>query len=348
MQVLFDVRPDAVAPIAGDWEPEPMPSAAEITAVAVRDVVTQPLEMLRVPSLSGLKKVPMTLAGVAFAAKELVPQQIAQYIPGQGEVVPTSMNGPLGPNRRWVWTSATMAEVKAIKGALGGTVNDVILAAITRGYRDLLLGRGELTPDMVVRSLVPVSTRLADGRGQLNNQVTSVVVDLPVGEADPANRLASVRYQMDRNKRGMMAVDAAAIVALADFAAPTLLALGARSMSMVPNKLVQTGTTNVPGPRFPLYVLGRQLVESHPYVPVFGGVRVAVGIFSYLDTFSFGITADFDSFPDVEVIADGIRRGFDELVEVAGPAEVAAAVAPAPVVVPVKRRPPRKRATPKT
>ena len=85
----------------------------------------------------------------------------------------------------------------------------------------------------------------------------------------------------------------------------------------MPNRLTQTGTTNVPGPRVPLYLLGHQLVESHPYVPVFAGVRVATGIFSYLDTFSFGITADFDSFPDVDVIADGIRAGFNELVAAA-------------------------------
>jgi hypothetical protein len=128
---------------------------------------------------------------------------------------------------------------------------------------------------------------------------------------------------------------------LADFAAPTLLALGARSMSMVPNRLTQTGTTNVPGPRVPLYLLGRKLIESHPYVPVFAGVRVAVGVFSYLDRFSFGVTADFDSFPDVDVIGTGIRTGFDEL---SAQAAVVAAVTPA--AKPRKRAPraPRRRA----
>ena len=189
---------------------------------------------------------------------------------------------------------------------------------------------------MVVRSLVPVSTRQASGRGQLNNQVTSVVVDLPVAEDDPARRLTLIREQMDRNKRGMGAVDAAAIVGLADYAAPTLLALGARSMSHVPNKLTQTGTTNVPGPRVPLYLLGHQLIKSHPYVPVFAGVRVATGIFSYLDTFSFGITADFDSFPDVDVIADGIRAGFNELVAIA--VSAAAPLPDGPTTSPAAKR----------
>jgi WS/DGAT/MGAT family acyltransferase len=317
MQVIFDLERDPIRREPSDWTPSSSPSTLALTAGSVRDFVREPFQAIGRPRLSDLGKLPLALAGVAVAAKDLVPQQLAQMVPGRGQRTPRSLNGPLGPNRRWVWTEATMAEVKTIRTALGGTVNDVILAAVTRGYRDLVEGRGELTPDMVVRSLVPVSTRQASGRGQVNNQVSSVVVDLPVGEDDPTRRLTLIREQMDRNKRGMGAVDAAGIVALADYAAPTLLALGARSMSHLPNKLTQTGTTNVPGPRVPLYLLGRQLIKSHPYVPVFAGVRVATGIFSYLDTFSFGITADFDSFPDVEVIADGIRAGFDELVAAA-------------------------------
>jgi WS/DGAT/MGAT family acyltransferase len=317
MQVIFDLEPDPPRPEPSHWSATPAPSTVAVAVGSVRDFVEEPLRRLGRLSLDTLTTVPTALAGVAVAAKELVPQQISQLVPGRGQPTPRSMNGPLGPHRRWVWTQATMAEVKTIRTALGGTVNDVILAAVTRGYRDLVEGRGELVPGMVVRSLVPVSTRQEAGRGQVNNQVTSVVVDLPVAEDDPARRLTLIREQMDRNKRGMGAVDAAAIVGLADFAAPTLLALGARSMSVVPNRLTQTGTTNVPGPRVPLFLLGHRLVESHPYVPVFAGVRVATGIFSYLDRFSFGITADFDSFPDVDVVADGIRAGFDELVAVA-------------------------------
>jgi WS/DGAT/MGAT family acyltransferase len=317
MQVIFDLEPRPAGREPSDWTPAAAPSTLSLTAGSIVETVREPLRAIGIPSVGDLAKLPTALAGVAVAAKELVPQQIAQLVPGRGQPTPKSLNGPLGPNRRWVWTDATMAEVKTIRTALGGTVNDVILAAVTRGYRDLVQGRGELVPDMVVRSLVPVSTRTASGRGQVNNQVTSVVVDLPVAEGDPVRRLELIREQMDRNKRGLGAVDAAAIVGLADHAAPTLLALGARSMSRMPNKLTQTGTTNVPGPRIPLYLLGRQLLQSHPYVPVFAGVRVATGIFSYLDTFSFGITADFDSFPDVDVIADGIRAGFDELVAAA-------------------------------
>ena len=317
MQVVFDTDAEPGDLAASTWQPRPAPTTLEVAAASVVEAVTDPLQLIHRPTRERLRTLPLTLGGLAYAAKELAPQLIPQLFPGRSQPTPASFNGPLGPNRRWVWTQAELADVRTIKGALGGTVNDVILTAITRGYRDLLVQRGELLPDMVVRSLVPVSIRKPDDHGRLDNQVASVVVDLPVGPADATTRLRLVREQMDRNKRGMGAVDAGAIIGLADFAAPTLLTLGARSMSAMPNRLTQTGTTNVPGPRIPLYLLGSRLVEAHPYVPVFAGVRIAVGIYSYLETFSFGITADFTSFPDVEVITEGIRAGMAELVAAA-------------------------------
>jgi hypothetical protein len=104
------------------------------------------------------------------------------------------------------------------------------------------------------------------------------------------------------------------ITNLSNFAAPTLMALGSRTAMRFPQQILQTVTTNVPGPRIPLYMLGRPLVEMFPYVPVASTIRITVGIFSYLDKFTFGINADFDGVPDVQVLADGIRGGFDELV----------------------------------
>ncbi len=340
MQVIFDAdaTPGDLPP--STWEPRPAPTTLEAAVASVVEAFTDPLQLVHRPTRERLRRIPLTLGSLAYAVKELAPQLIPQIIPGRNQPTPASFNGPLGPNRRWVWTQAEMADVRTIKGALGGTVNDVILTAITRGYRDLLMERGELLPDMVVRSLVPVSIR-KPGDDRLDNQVASVVVDLPVGEADATTRLRLVREQMDRNKRGMGAVDAGAIIGLADFAAPTLLTLGARSMSSMPNRLTQTGTTNVPGPRVPLYLLGSRLVEAHPYVPVFAGVRIAVGIYSYLETFSFGITADFTSFPDVDVISDGIRAGMAELVVAAHARDTPSSATKA--AARKKARPPRSR-----
>src|SRR5262249_45095664 len=145
--------------------------------------------------------------------------------------------------------------------AFGGTVNDVVLAAVTRGVRDLLAGRDELHADEVVRSLVPVSVRAEGERGVLNNRVSAVLVNLPVGEPDPVRRLDRLHEQMDDLKKSRQAVGAQALTELAGFAAPTLLALGSRLTFRFPQPLTQITTTNVPGPRVPLYMLGRQLVE---------------------------------------------------------------------------------------
>jgi hypothetical protein len=166
--------------------------------------------------------------------------------------------------------------------------------------------------------MVPVSVRRPGERGTLNNQVSAVFVDLPVGEPDPVERLARIRRQMDDYKQTMQAVDARSIIAMGDFVAPTLLALGVRAAMQTGQLWCQAVTTNVPGPRVPLYVLGRRMCSTHAYVPIAGGTRVSIGIFSYLTSMTFGINADFDSFPDVDVLAGGIRRGVEELLALAG------------------------------
>jgi hypothetical protein len=151
-----------------------------------------------------------------------------------------------------------------------------------------------------------------------------VFVDLPVGEPDPVVRLERLRAQMDEYKATMQAVDARSIIAMGDFVAPTLLALGVRAAMQAGQLWCQAVTTNVPGPRVPLYVLGRRMSSTHAYVPIAGGTRVSIGIFSYLDSMTFGINADFDAFPDVDVLARGIRAGLDELVAVAASRQGAA------------------------
>ena len=164
---------------------------------------------------------------------------------------------------------------------------------------------------------MPVSVRRQDERGALNNQLMAVFVDLPVGEPDPVARLASVREQMEQYKHALDAVDARSIIAMADFVAPALLALGTRAGARSIQPVTQAVTTNVPGPRVPLYVLGRRLRSLYAYVPIAAGLRVSIGIYSYIGQVTFGINADFDAFPDVEVLADGICGGMAELVELA-------------------------------
>lgn len=185
--------------------------------------------------------------------------------------------------------------------------------AITRGFRDLLIERGELADGLVVRSLVPISVRGADDQGMTTNRLSAVLANLPVTEADPVQRLRLVRNQMSEIKDTHQAATAELLTQMLRLTPPTLLELGCRTAFQLPQPLVQTVTTNVPGPQFPLYVLGRQMLEAHPYVPIAGNVRIAVAIFSYLGRISFGLTADPSAAADLEVLARGIRHGLAEL-----------------------------------
>jgi WS/DGAT/MGAT family acyltransferase len=307
---LLDLTPEAEHPPPQPWTPEPAPSSGEMIVDGLHDTFAAPLQQLaRVPLLA--HALPTGPEVLDFA------RGLPRTLRRMASPAAHSLNGPTGPHRRWEWTQATLAEVKPIRKAFGGTVNDVILAAITRGFRDLLDGRGELTETAVVRSLVPVSVRADHEQGAMNNRISAVLVNLPAGEPDPVERLARLREQMDDLKSSHQAMGAQTLTQLAGFAAPTLLALGSRLTFRFPQPLMQTVTTNVPGPQFPLYLLGRQLAEIHPYVPIASNMRISVGILSYLGQLNFGINADFDTVPDIGVLRQGIREGYDELTALA-------------------------------
>src|SRR4051795_4058951 len=315
MQLMFDLSPDATHEVPQDWTPRRSPSGVELMAGSVSDSLTHPLQQLATTSnVGGAVRALKGFAGSSRTLAQTVPSLAKQA------VTPTarSLNGPIGPHRRWAWTEGKFEEFKAVRTAFGGTVNDVVLTAITGGFRDLLEGRGELSSEkLVVRSMVPVSVRKEDQKGSMNNQVSAVFVDLPVGLSDPKERLTAIRGQMDEYKRAMSAVDANSIIDMGNYVAPALLALGVRAALSAGQFVCQAVTTTVPGPRFPLYVLGKKMVSAYAYVPIAGGTRCSIGIFSYLKTMTFGINADFDGYPDVDVLSGGIRRGIEELLAVA-------------------------------
>lgn len=308
---LFDLSPDAERPPArpARWEPAPGPSLAQLVLGGAVDVVTRPVRQLA--GLPGLvaDRLPSTAEvaefghGLTGSARRLT------------EPSASSLNGPISPHRRWTWTTVKLSQVKRVRRAFGVTVNDVVLAMITSGYRALLAQRGELTDDLVVRSLVPVSLRGPDEGQPVSNQISAVLVNLPVGEAEPQRRLESIRAQMEDLKRTRQAIGAEFLTGLLGFAAPSLLALGSQAAFRLPQPLVQTVTTNVPGPRFPLYLLGRKLRELYPYVPIGDHLQTGVAVFSYLDRFAFGITADYRGVPksDLRALTGGIKAGLADL-----------------------------------
>ncbi len=163
---------------------------------------------------------------------------------------------------------------------------------------------------MFLRSLVPVSVRHTDDH-EWNNQVSLMLADLPVGIADPVERLQAVQQQMQVLKASHQVTAGEAVIATAEFLPPILLSLGARAAMTVlrrmPQRTINTVTTNVPGPQFPLYALGRQMLEYLPFVPLSEGVRIGVAILSYNGQLTFGVTGDYDTAPDVHFMAEQIE-----------------------------------------
>ncbi len=317
LSVIMDTSPEPSTPLPDDWMPEPAPSSRDLARQAVVDMVRSPYEQFR-----------------AVRASTRVPRQAARQIGEvargvanmRGLIAPTpvsSLNGPIGPHRRWIWASTTVRDIKLVRKALGGSFNDVVLASITRGFRDLLLSRGE-SVDRVLRTLVPVSVRARDasgmavGDGTYENKVSAMFAELPVQVVDPVERLHAITAQMAHLKESNQALAAEAMTSLGGFAPPMVLALGTRLASRAAQRNVNTVTTNVPGPQLPLYVVGRRMVAAYPYVPLAGQVRIGVAIFSYDGQVNFGITGDYDSAPDIDVLATGIEDGMAELLKLAG------------------------------
>jgi WS/DGAT/MGAT family acyltransferase len=225
----------------------------------------------------------------------------------------SSLTGPVGPHRTWSWAHLRLRDVKRVREGLGGTVNDVVLTIVSGGMRDLLEARGEEVDGRSIRSLVPVSVRSPGERGVYNNRVSAMFANLPVGIPDVVARLQTVREQMDGLKQSKQAVAGDVLTSLSGFAPPMLLALGGRAFARAPAMGVQTGVTNVPGPQQPLHTLGRRLLESYPYVPVIGQVRTSIAIFSYDGGLYFGVTGDYDSSNDIDILTKGVERSMKQL-----------------------------------
>lgn len=312
MSVLFDTEKDpAPLPAGQPWKPRPAPTPLELLGGTLSGVVS-PVD--RVWRLLGSLRDPRGFAGSSIETMRAFAGMAPSLVPPRNS---TSLNGAYGPHRRWTSAHTTLADIKTIRAALGGTINDVVLTAITRGFRDVLIERGENGPGRTVRTMVPVSVRAEHEKGVYNNRVSSVFVDLPVGLADPAERLAAIRSSMDGIKKSKGAVAGARLAELSDFAPPMLLAAGQRMAATIPQTSFHTVTTNVPGPQRPLYFAGRMLLQSAPIIPLGASIRTAVGIFSYNGGVHFGVTGDYDTVPDIAVLARGIEAGVAELLAAA-------------------------------
>lgn len=316
--VLFDLEPNPPAPgmTVEPWSPRPEPSPAELVAAGLRDAAR---------GVFGIASRALRYAQRPDKAAE----EAREAVEGLGELVwaglnpapPTPLNVEIGPHRHLAVTREQLDDFKTVKNAFGGTVNDVVLTCVSGALRKWLHSRGVRTEGLELRALVPVSIRTQEEHGALGNKITVMRGPLPVYIKDPVARLRFVKQSMDGLKESKQAVGAEVLTGVQQMAPPTILAQASRLNFST--RLFNLIVTNVPGPQFPLYVLGQKMVGIYPIAFLPKDHAMAVAIMSYDGEVNFGLLADFDAMPDVEEIAQGISDSLAELVRLArkrGPA----------------------------
>ena len=310
--VLFDTSPDPV-PVSApehDWIARPLPTGAQLLADALLERVTAPGEIVRLcrASLRGPRQVASKLGEALVGLGALA-------WAGLKSAPPSPFNVRIGPHRRFSWVQGDLDEFKEVKNAFDATVNDVVLAAVAGALGRYMRMGGHPTDGLELRAMVPVSIRASVERGALGNRVTAMWAPLPVGIVDPVERLLKISAAMERLKDSGQAVGAHVLTELTGFAPPTILAQAARLQAH--QRLFNLVVTNVPGPQFPLYVLGRELEAIYPMVPLAENTALGIAIMSYNGQLNFGLIGDYDALANLEALADELRASIEELVAAA-------------------------------
>jgi diacylglycerol O-acyltransferase / wax synthase len=313
ISVLFDTSPEPAAPTdPGDrWLPRPLPSQAQLLADALLERATIPAEMAR--SVRAVFRGPRRIAaGLRDSAVGLGAMAWA----GLNPAPPSPYNKSIGPHRRFTWVRADLGEIKAIKDQLGGTVNDVVLATVAGALGRHMRRRGRDTNGVELKAMVPVSVRTDIQRGALGNRVAAMMAPLPVWCQDPVARVDIVSEQLKGLKSGGQAVGAQVLTDLSGFAPPTIMGQASRLMSR--QRFFNVVVTNVPGPQFPLYLLGRRMLDPFPMVPLAKNQALGIALLSYDGRINFGLVGDFDLLWDLDDLAEDVRESLAELAEAAG------------------------------
>ncbi|MEA2297539.1 MAG: diacylglycerol O-acyltransferase / wax synthase [Solirubrobacteraceae bacterium] len=310
--VLFDLAPEPppVVHSGEPWQPHAEPGTAGLLAAGLRGALNAGVEVT---------------SGAIDAAlhPERAVSRLREVAEGIGEVVwimvnpapSTPLNVEIGPHRRFVGVSCALEDFKLIKNTFGGTVNDVVLTVVSGALRTFLEGRGVRTEGLELRALVPVSVRAEHERGGVGNRIVVMRGPLPVYVEDPLARLRVVAKAMNGLKESKQALGAGVIAGVQDFAPPTILAQASRLNFST--RLFNLIVTNVPGPQFPLYVLGKELEEVFPIAFLPRDHALAIAIMSYNGALNFGLLGDFDALPDIEVIGEAIAAETDALLAAA-------------------------------
>jgi WS/DGAT/MGAT family acyltransferase len=312
--VLFDAAREP-APIPGPsspWVAKPLPGSAKLLGEALIERATIPGEMVR-----GARRLLRAPRRAAAQVKEGLVSIGATTLAGiNAPAPPTPFNVDIGPHRRYTFLDADLAEFKAIKDSLGGTLNDVVLASVTLALGRYLRAHDYETEGVVLKAMVPVSVRSKSEQGALGNKVAAMWAPLPVGVENPAECLRRISTAMEDLKRSGQAVGAQVLTNLAGFAPPTIMSQAARLQARQP--FFNLVVTNVPGPQFPLYLLGRRLQVLYPVVPLAQRQGLGLAVLSYDGHLGFGLLGDYDALPDLERIVEDLRLSIASLARAAG------------------------------
>lgn len=300
-KAVLDTTPVPRPATPDSWNPQDEPSTARVTLDGATDLALLPVRQVR--ALAGVLAHPSGWPTRMLAAGRGTAALAAAMRPAER----SSLTGSLARPRHYSWATSNTETIRAIRRGLGGTFNDVVLAAITGGFRTLLLSRGEQPTPTVIRTLVPVSVRAPGQESVRDNQVSLLLARLPVHLDDAADRLAAIRTELSTLKHSGEATAGTALFSLARYQPYPLVATPLRAVFHTSQRALVTVTTNVPGPAESLYAMGRELLEVVPYVPIAIDLRIGVSIFSYRDRVTFGLTGD-ESAEDLEVLGSGIEE----------------------------------------
>jgi diacylglycerol O-acyltransferase len=311
--VLFDTarEPAPTAP-PSTWSAKPLPGQAKLLGEALIERGTMPTEMLR----GGRALLRAPRRAVSQVREGLVSIGATTIAGVRSPAPPSPFNVEIGPHRRYTFLDADLSRFKGIKDSLGGTLNDAVLTSVTLALGRYLRRAGVETDGLVLKAMVPVSVRTKAQRGALGNQVAAMWAPLPVGIQSPAEAMRSVSAAMEDLKSSGQAVGAQVLTNLAGFAPPTILSQAARLQAR--QQFFNLVVTNVPGPQFPLYLLGRQLRGLYPVVPLAARQALGIAVMSYDGHLGFGLLGDYDALPELEAIADDMKWAIASLYRAAG------------------------------
>lgn len=313
--VLLDFTREPNPVSSPEWIAEPPPESGRLLADSLLERVREPTEIVR--SVRSAVRAPHR----ALERATQLRRAVSSFVGSDTMVQPTSLNVLVGSRRRIEGVSVSLADIKVIRNALGGTVNDVVLAGVAGALRRLFESRGEEVSSGLLRVLCPVSVRADSEHMQLGNRVSAMFVDLPIGVEDARVRLAAVSATTSDLKESEQAVGAAFLLDLTQYAAPTLLDLAARLVAR--QAIVHLVVTNVPGPQVPLYCMGARMIEAYPIVPLSRNLSLGIAVLSYCGHLQFGLNVDPDAFQDLDLFTAALEESFAELTKCALESDVA-------------------------